>query len=242
MSLPRAEKISIVIPCFNEAENIRRSYDALTSLDLEIETIFFADDGSTDDSGQRIRELRDPRVIHLAFPHIGKEAALLRGIRAALGGNADYIATADADGQDPPELLPELFRAVSEEGFELANARCRSRGNAPLPRRLLAKIAYALAPAICKIRLVDGARDFRLMTRETAQKIAGLPEHALFLKGQIQAMNFKTRWVEFDFIPRASGTSRWSFLQLLRYTLKGAVLTRRAVKSARSNGDADPKK
>lgn len=239
---PPDKKLFIVTPCFNEEQSVISFYKTLKTVPVKIDKIVFADDGSTDATRERIKSIEDERVVCLAFPHAGKEKTLLAGTDFALAAGADFIATPDVDGQDPLELLPQLLEAVRDKNFELAGTRRRSRENGFSARKLLAGTAYFLAPLFCGIRLVSGARDFRVMPRETAEKICALPRGRLFLKGQIQAMRFKTFWLDFDFRERAAGTSRWSFPQLLLYTLAGALVTRRAVKSFRPSAGADPKK
>lgn len=227
-------QLAIIVPCFNEAGNIFSFYQTLNRVPVEIAKVIFVDDGSSDNTREKIAQLNDPRVQCLAIRHCGKERALLHGINHALSAGTPLIATIDVDGQDPIELLPKLANAIKRGKCELAATRRRSRKNEPFLKRALAGTAYFLAPFICGISLVNGARDYCVMTRQVAQKIATLSNSKnLFLKGQIQAMQFKTHWLTFDYRSRKNGKSKWSFWQLLIYTLRGALVTRQQRKISR---------
>ena len=168
------KRISIVVPCYNEEESIPLFYQALQevlqTLPCEPE-LWFVNDGSKDNSLLQMKKLRetDPSVHYLSFSrNFGKEAALYAGLEAATG---DYIAVMDADLQDPPALLPEMLAAVETGGFDCAATRRVTRKGEPKLRSFFARRFYSLINRISKTEVVDGARDFRLMTRQMVDAI-----------------------------------------------------------------------
>jgi glucosyltransferase len=219
--------VSVVVPCFNEEgslESLYREVERVTwSLPgAEIEYVF-VDDGSQDGTLALIKRLReaDPRVRFVSLSrNFGKEAAMLAGIRRARG---DYVALMDADLQDPPELLADMYAAVVEQGWDCAAARRKSRrGESPV-RSMCAAAFYRVFNLFSRTKLVDGARDFRLMTRQMTDAVLSLAEVNRFSKGVFSWVGFRTKWLEYDNVGRAAGATKWSLFDLARYSVEGIV-------------------
>lgn len=219
-------ELSLVVPCFNEApcvEAFVRAVDAAgVGSDARLEVVF-VDDGSTDGTLEIVRALaaRDPRVRYVSFSrNFGKEAALLAGLRKATGA---LVATLDADLQDPPALLPEMLRAIREEGYDCVATRRTSREGEPPVRSWFARRFYWLMRHFSDVALVDGARDYRMMTRRVVEAILALPEVNRFTKGIYQWVGFRTKWLAFPNVARAAGQTKWSFRKLFLYSLEGIM-------------------
>lgn len=222
--------LSVLVPCFNEEENVAEFYDQTLGV---IQTLmqdgqirdyefFFVDDGSHDQTVARVRELRetDPNVSYIAFTrNFGKEAAMLAGMRHCRG---DYVVIMDADLQDPPELLPRMFSMLnSGQGYECAATRRTDRTGEPKLRSLFARLFYVLINRICDVEIVDGARDFRLMTRRMVDSILQMKEKNRFSKGLFVWPGYRTCYLEYQNLPRANGETSWSFWKLLKYSVDG---------------------
>lgn len=221
------ETISVIIPCYNEREAINYLYEELHQVidamrEEEFELIFI-DDGSTDGTLRELRSLakEDATVKYISFSrNFGKEAAIYAGLESATG---DYVAIMDADLQDPPSLLPELFRAVSEEGYDSAATRRVTRKGEPPIRSLFARAFYKIINKMTDVEIVDGARDFRLMNRKFVQGLLRLREYNRFSKGLFGWVGYKTKWIEFENIERVAGETKWSFWKLFKYSIEGIV-------------------
>lgn len=220
-------KISIVVPCYNEQAALPLFYQEITRVAGEMDyaefEFVFIDDGSKDDTLPTLRRLaaQDGRVRFVSFSrNFGKEAGMLAGLEAATG---DFVATMDADLQDPPALLPELYKAVSEEGYDCA-ATCRTtRAGEPPVRSFFARMFYKLINRISDADIVDGARDYRLMRRAMVDAILSMREYNRFSKGIFGWVGFKTKWVPFVNVERVAGETKWSFWKLFLYSLEGIV-------------------
>lgn len=219
--------ISIVVPCFNEEQALPLFYQEITRVAAEMAPVefefLFVDDGSRDKTLPLLRQLaaRDPRVRFLSFSrNFGKEAGMLAGLQHARG---DYVALMDADLQDPPSLLPELYRAVTEEGYDCA-ATCRTtRQGEPPVRSFFARLFYKIINRISDADIVDGARDYRLMRRSVVNAILSLGEYNRFSKGIFGWVGFHTKWIPYENIERVAGETKWSFWKLFLYSLEGIV-------------------
>ena len=219
--------LSIVAPCYNEEAALGRFYEAVRPVaaglpDVRVEYLF-VDDGSTDGTLAAVKKLgsADPAVRWLSFSrNFGKEAALYAGLEHAKG---DLVAVMDADLQDPPALLPELLRAVREEGYDCAAVRRVDRKGEPPIRSFCARQFYKLINKMSDTEIVDGARDFRLMTRKMAEAVLAVKEYNRFSKGIFSWVGFRTKWVETENIPRSAGETKWSFFKLVLYALDGIV-------------------
>jgi len=216
--------ISIIIPCYNEEEAIPLFYNALRDVLQGMQTeaeLWFINDGSRDGTLKRIKALRerDPRVHYVSFSrNFGKEAAMYAGLEAATG---EYIAVMDVDLQDPPSLLPEMLRAIETEDFDCVATRRVTRKGEPALRSFFARQFYRLINRISKTEVVDGARDFRLMTRQMVEAILSLKEVSRFSKGIFGWVGFNTKWLEYENVERVAGETKWSFWKLLIYSLDG---------------------
>ena len=219
-------KISIIVPCYNEEKVIPLFYEALyktlKSLALDYE-ILFINDGSKDHTLRVLTELKlkHPHISILDFSrNFGKEAAMLAGLAHADG---DYVAIMDADLQDPPSLLPEMLLALKDEGFDsVATYRVSRKGEPPI-RSFFARHFYKLINRISDVEIVDGARDYRLMTQDMVKAILSLTEYHRFSKGIFVWVGFKTKYLSFENVERAAGESKWSFWKLLKYAIEGIV-------------------
>ena len=221
------DTITIVVPCFNEQETLPYFYEEYLNLTrlmnyVRLELLFI-DDGSTDDTLTLIKEYakQDSSVKYISFSrNFGKEAAIYAGLQHASG---DYVVIMDADLQDPPSLLPELYAAVKTEGYDSAATRRISRKGEPLIRSWFARKFYKLMHKIAHTDLVDGARDYRLMNRKFVNALLSLGEYNRFTKGLYGWVGFKTKWIEFENIERIAGESKWSFWKLFYYAIEGIV-------------------
>jgi glycosyltransferase involved in cell wall biosynthesis len=217
--------LSLVIPCFNEEAALPFFYDELnrTLSPGEGGEVIFVDDGSKDATLSVLRNLaaRDSRVRYLSFSrNFGKEAALLAGLKAARG---EYVVTLDADGQDPPALIPQMLEAVKRGGYDCAGTRRITRKGEPPVRSFFARRFYALMAKIADIDIVDGARDFRLMNRAYVDAVLAMPERGRFSKGIFPWAGFRTKWFEYENIERTAGVTKWSFWKLFLYSLDGII-------------------
>ena len=220
-------KISIVVPCYNEEAALPLFYQEITRVagemdDVDFEFVFI-DDGSKDNTLPELRRLAaaDSRVRFVSFSrNFGKEAGMLAGLEAATG---DFVALMDADLQDPPSLLPELYRAVTEEGYDCAATRRTTREGEPPIRSFFARMFYRIINKISDADIVDGARDYRLMRRRVVDAILSMREYNRFSKGIFGWVGFKTKWVPFVNVERVAGETKWSFWKLFRYSLEGIV-------------------
>jgi len=223
--------LSLVVPCFNEQDTIASFYKEANRVLEELAEAgsistweyIFIDDGSVDKTLPALQSLaaQDKRIHYAAFSrNFGKEAALLAGLRKAGG---QYVVTLDADLQDPPSLIPQMFEAVSKDGFDCAGTRRVNRIGEPAVRSFFARRFYALLKKITDIEVVDGARDFRLMSRRYVDALLSLPERSRFSKGIFPWIGFKTKWFEYRNVQRVAGASKWSFWKLFLYSLDGIV-------------------
>lgn len=221
--------LSTIVPCFNEQENIFDFYDEFMkneaffkSVDVDFELIF-VDDGSKDETVLRVKELneRDKRVHLVSFSrNFGKESAMYAGLTASKG---DYVVIMDCDLQDPPALLPEMIKAITEEGYDsVATRRVNRKGEPPI-RSFFARKFYKIINKMTNAEIVDGARDYRLMTRDFVNAILSMGEYNRFSKGIFGWVGFKNKWIEFENIERKKGETKWSFWKLFAYALDGIM-------------------
>lgn len=220
--------LSVVVPCYNEEENVPYFYEELfkqeeklKALQVEIELIYI-DDGSSDHTVEEVKKLheKDDRVHLVSFSrNFGKEAGIYAGLQKAKG---DYIVMMDADLQDPPALLPEMFSYL-EKGYDSVATRRVTRKGEPPIRSFFARMFYKLMGKISKTEIVDGARDYRLMTRQVVDAILSMGEYNRFTKGIFGWVGYRTKWLEYENIERVKGETKWSFWKLLVYSLDGIM-------------------
>lgn len=220
--------LSVIVPCYNEEENVPYFYEELMKLTpffeekkLDLELIY-VDDGSKDGTVGEIKKLndKDSRVKLVSFSrNFGKESAIYAGFRKSKG---DYVVMMDADLQDPPSLLPEMFQYI-EEGYDSVATRRVSRKGEPVIRSFFARMFYKLINKISKTDIVDGARDYRLMTRQVVDAILSLGEYNRFSKGIFGWVGFNTKWVEYENVERTKGETKWSFWGLFLYSIEGII-------------------
>ncbi len=222
------ELFTAIVPCYNEEENVEYFYQEFMKNEpffrehgLEFE-LLYVDDGSSDQTVSRVKGLRerDPRVHLVSFSrNFGKEAAMYAGLEHAKG---DYVAVMDADLQDPPSLLPEMFGFLWDGYDQAATRRVTRKGEPPI-RSFFARQFYKLINRFSKTEIVDGARDFRLMKRCVVDAILSVKEYNRFSKGIFEWVGFRTRWIEFENVERKYGETKWSFWKLFVYALDGIV-------------------
>lgn len=218
--------LSVIVPCYNEQENVPYFYDEfvkneefLTKRNLEFELIY-VNDGSKDETVAEVKKLheKDARVHLISFSrNFGKEAAMYAGLEKSKG---DYVVIMDADLQDPPSLLPEMFAGL-DEGYDCVATRRVSRKGEPPIRSFFARMFYKLMKRISKTEIMDGARDYRLMTRQVVDAIVAMREYNRFTKGIFGWVGFETKWLEYENIERVKGETKWNFWKLLIYSIDG---------------------
>lgn len=223
--------LTVVVPCYNEEEAIPFFYEEMLKTievfnkdfpSVEFEMLFI-DDGSKDKTLKVLREYneKDKRVRYVSFSrNFGKEAGIYAGLDNAKG---DYVVIMDADLQDPPSLLPEMFKAVTEEGFDSAATRRVTRKGEPAIRSFFARMFYKLMARISKTEIVDGARDYRIMTRQMVDAILSMGEYNRFTKGIYGWVGFETKWFEYENVERVAGETKWSFWKLFLYSIEGVI-------------------
>ena len=222
------ELLSVIVPCYNEEENVHYFYEELMKnadffkkRELEVE-IIYVNDGSKDNTVAEVKKLheKDERVKLISFSrNFGKESAIFAGFKKAKG---DYAVMMDADLQDPPHLLPEMFKYI-DEGYDSVATRSVSRKGEPPIRSFFARMFYKLMNKMSRTEIVDGARDYRLMTRQVVDSILALGEYNRFSKGIFGWVGYETKWIEFENVERAHGETKWSFWGLFKYSIEGIV-------------------
>ena len=218
--------LTVVVPCYNEEENVpffyeefmkNESFFAEKGIALEL---LYVDDGSGDGTVREVKKLRerDERVHLVSFSrNFGKEAAIYAGLENARG---DYVVMMDADLQDPPALLPEMFSYI-DEGYDSVATRRVSRKGEPPVRSFFARMFYRLMKRISKTEIMDGARDYRLMSRQMVDAILSMGEYNRFTKGIFGWVGFRTKWMEYENVERLKGETEWNFWKLFLCSLDG---------------------
>ena len=219
--------ISVVVPCYNEQEVLHMFYDEMSRVAGEMSAydfeFIFVNDGSRDNTLKICKELaaQDQRVKYISFSrNFGKEAGIYAGFEKSRG---DMVCMMDADLQDPPALLPEMVKAIEEEGYDSVATRRVTRKGEPPIRSFFARMFYKLMNKISKTEIVDGARDYRLMTRQFVNSLLELKEYNRFSKGLFGWVGYQTKWLEYENVERAAGETKWSFWKLLLYSIEGIM-------------------
>lgn len=219
--------LSIIVPCYNEEETLPLFVKAVNQVNQQMgETLeyIFVNDGSKDGTLSVIKDLyrQQPEAVRfISFSrNFGKEAALYAGLQAAKG---EFVTVMDADLQDPPELLPEMLRLIREEAYDCIGTRRIDREGEPVIRSFFAKSFYRLVNRIGQTEMVDGARDFRLMTRQMVDAVLELTEYNRFSKGIFSWVGFDTKYLAYENRERVAGETSWSFWSLFKYSIDGIV-------------------
>ena len=223
----KKELISIIVSCYNEEESIPLFYNEITKVAKEMQKVefefLFINDGSKDKTLEILRKLskKDKRVRYISFSrNFGKEAAMFAGLEHSKG---DYITLMDADLQDPPALLSKMLDIIQNEGYDSVGTRRVSRKGEPPIRSFFARMFYKLINKMSKVEMVDGARDYRLMTRQVVDSIISLKEYNRYSKGLFSFVGFETKWLEYENVERVAGETKWSFWKLFKYAIEGIV-------------------
>ncbi len=220
--------LSVIVPCYNEEENVRDFYDELCKntdffdkkqIALEL---LYVDDGSKDKTALEVKKIcaEDARVRLVSFSrNFGKEAAIYAGLQKCKG---DFAVLMDADLQDPPSLLPQMYSYI-EQGYDSVATRRVTRKGEPVIRSFFARMFYRLMNRISRTEIVDGARDYRLMTRQVVDAILAMSEYNRFTKGIFGWVGYETKWLEYENVERRKGETKWSFWKLFLYSLEGII-------------------
>jgi len=221
------EKISIIVPCYNEEESMPLFYEEICKTASTFDKVdfefIFVNDGSRDRTLEIARDLakKDKRVRYVSFSrNFGKEAAMLAGLEYSVG---DYVAIMDADLQDPPSMLHDMYDGIKNEGYDCVATRRVTRKGEPPIRSFFAKCYYKLINKISDTEIVDGARDYRLMSRQMVDSILSLKEYNRFSKGIFSWVGYNTKWLEYKNVERVAGTTKWNFWKLFLYSLESIV-------------------
>lgn len=222
------KKLSVIVSCYNEEKAIPLFYEEIekvrqqdfADVDVKFEYIFI-NDGSTDHTLEILKVLsrQDSKVKYISFSrNFGKEAAMLAGLEAASG---DYITIMDADLQDPPALLRQMYDEITQNGYDRVGTRRVSRKGEPLIRSFFARRFYKIINKMSNVQMVDGARDYWLMTRQVADALISMHEYNRYSKGLNAFVGFNTKWVEYENVERVAGETKWSFWKLFKYAIEG---------------------
>lgn len=223
----KKELISLVVPCYNEEDAIPLFYEAIKKqikkMDYVDFELIFINDGSKDKTLEIIRELsrKDKVVRYVSFSrNFGKEAAMYAGFKNSKG---DYVTTMDVDLQDPPYLLESMYKGIKEEGYDCVATKSTSRNGYSFLRKTFTKCFYKIIGSISKTKMVAGARDYRLMTRQMVNAILDMSEYNRYSKGIFSFVGFDTKWIEYENTKRSAGTTKWNFWKLFAYAIDGIV-------------------
>ena len=223
----KKEKISIVVPCYNEEESLPIFYKEIDRVSKEMKTVdfefMFINDGSKDKTLEILRDLskKDKRVRYISFSrNFGKEAGMYAGLENVTG---DYVAFMDADMQDPPIMLKTMYEDIKNEGYDCVALYTKSHKGYNFIRKGLTNMWYKLIDSISAVKEVPGARDFRLMTRQMVDSILSMPEYNRYTKGIFGFIGFNTKWIAYDAPERAAGTSKFNLKKLIKYAMEGIV-------------------
>ena len=221
------KKISVIVSCYNEEESLPLFYEEMSKVMDEMSQndfeLIFVNDGSKDKTLEEIKALRnkDKRVRYISFSrNFGKEAAMKAGLDYSIG---DYVTLMDADLQDPPKMLPEMLNILEKEHYDCVGTRRVTRKGEPVIRSFFARKFYKIINKMSKVEMVDGARDYRLMTRQMVEAIKSCEEYNRYSKGLWSFVGFKTKWLEFENVQRVAGETKWSFWKLFKYAIEGIV-------------------
>ncbi len=225
--MTQKEKISIVVPCYNEEESLPIFYEEITKVSKKLKEVdfeyIFINDGSKDKTLSILRELskKDSKVRYVSFSrNFGKEAGMFAGLEATTG---DYVAIMDADMQDPPEMIIEMYKSIKKEDYDCVALYTKSHKGYNFIRKGLTNCWYKLIEKISDSKQVPGARDFRLMKRKMVDSILSMREYNRYTKGMFGFVGFDTKWIDYEAPERVAGTSKFNLGKLIKYALEGIV-------------------
>ena len=217
----------MVVPCFNEQESLQLFYEEVLNVIPQMPEVsvdfLFVNDGSADNTLNTIKGLAetDDSVSYISLSrNFGKEAAVFVGLKYAKG---DYVAVIDADLQDPPHLIPQMIQLVKNGECDCVATRRVSRKGEPVIRSFCARVFYKIMQKVFKVNIADGTRDYRLMNRKFVNALLSMGEYNRFFKGMADWVGFKTKWLEYENVVRASGETKWTFWKLFKYSIDGIV-------------------
>ncbi len=221
------EKISIVVPCYNEEESLPIFYKEIDKVSKGMENVdfelLFINDGSSDNTLSILRKLakEDNRVRYLSFSrNFGKEAGMYAGLSNATG---DYVAIMVADMQDPPKMVKDMYNIIQVDGYDCVALYTSSHDDYTALRKFFTKCWYKLIGAISSTPQVPGARDFRLMKRKMVDAIINMEEYNRYTKGIFGFVGFRTKWIDYKAPDRVAGKSKFNFIKLFKYALEGIL-------------------
>ena len=221
------KKISIVVPCYNEEESLPMFYEEVNRVSKEMKDVvfemIFINDGSKDKTIEILRDLskKDKRVRYISFSrNFGKEAGMYAGLEASTG---DYVAIMDADMQDPPEKLIEMYDYISIEKVDCVALYTESHEGYSTFRKSLTNLWYKIIDKISDSHQVPGARDFRLMSRQMVDSILSMKEYNRYTKGMFGFVGFETKWIAYNAPDRIAGTSKFNLKKLIKYAMEGVI-------------------
>ena len=222
--------VSIIVPCYNEEAALPYFLKEIKKTETEMHTAYgcrfeliFINDGSKDHTLSVLRDFakNDPTVRYLSFSrNFGKESAMYAGLKHASG---DYVVLMDADLQHPPSMLSEMYEGLQSREYDCVAARRMNRNGEPPLRSFFARMFYKLINRISDTEIVDGACDFRMMTRQMVDAILSMGEYNRFSKGIFGWVGFRTKWLPYENVERVAGETKWSFWSLLLYSMQGIV-------------------
>ncbi len=225
--MTQKEKISIVVPCYNEEESLPIFYEEITKVSKKLKEVdfeyIFINDGSKDKTLSILRDLskKDSKVRFVSFSrNFGKEAGMFAGLEATTG---DYVAIMDADMQDPPEMIIEMYKSIKKEDYDCVALYTKSHKGYNFIRKGLTNCWYKLIDKISDSKQVPGARDFRLMKRKMVDSILSMREYNRYTKGMFGFVGFDTKWIDYEAPERVAGTSKFNLGKLIKYALEGIV-------------------
>lgn len=220
--------IDIIVPCYNEEETVKIFYEEVSkTFNNYVKNInyriIYVNDGSTDNTLKNIKQLsnNNEKIKYISFSrNFGKESALYAGLNKSEG---DYVVIMDVDLQDPPSLLPEMIDLIENSDYDIVATRRTTREGEPPIRSFFARLFYKLINKVSDLELVDGARDYRIMTRQAVDALLDLKEYNRFSKGLFNWIGYNTKWIEYENIERTIGETSWSFWGLFKYSVEGIV-------------------
>ncbi len=221
------DKISVIVPCYNEEETLPIFYKEINKVIKKISNVsfelIFVDDGSSDRTLNVIKEFSkdDDNVRYISFSrNFGKEAAIYAGLEYCTG---DYVTLLDADLQDSPEFIEKMYKIITTEDVDCVGLKTDTHKEYGIFRRFLTRCYYKLISKLSKVEMVPGARDFRLMTRQMVNAILELKEYNRYSKGIFSFVGFKTKWLSYEVPKRVAGKSKWNIFKLFTYAVDAII-------------------